>query len=234
MKTLTVATFNIGAAAKRAGKFTPENLAAIADTAKNSGADIMCMQEIDRGCERSWRVDMPEYISGMSGYPHYHFIKIRDFMGGEYGTLILGKYPITAAETYNFPVKLAKWGTSAGMAEFEIGCKKLCVFNSHLSCENDEKNTETMNCYADYIRMRMRMRGGCPFIAAGDFNEYPQKVMRIFDFLTAANTGQPTYSNKAIDNILISTGIKMSGTRIIDTVSSGESDHMMFLCEIVF
>jgi endonuclease/exonuclease/phosphatase family metal-dependent hydrolase len=236
MKKITVATFNIGAAAKRAGKYTDENLAAIADVAKNSGADIMCMQEVDRGCERSGGIDMPAYISKHAGYPYYHFIKIRDFQGGEYGTLILGKYPIVGRDTYNYPVKLAKWGTSAGMAEFDIEGKTLCVFNSHLSCENDEKNTETMTCYAEYIRMQMHtpQRCGCMCVATGDFNDSPEKVMRIINFLAAANTGLPTYSTKAIDNILYSRGIKMSGIRTVDTVSGGESDHRMLLCEIEF
>jgi endonuclease/exonuclease/phosphatase family metal-dependent hydrolase len=127
-------------------------------------------------------------------------------------------------------VKLAKWGTSAGMAEFDIGNEKLTVFNSHLSCESDEKNTETMSCYADYIRMRMR--DGSRYIAAGDFNVYPEKVMRIIDFLKAANHGLPTYSTRAIDNILFSSDIKMSGPRVVDTISGGESDHNMVLCEI--
>ena len=86
MPTFTLASFNICSAHFREGTYTEGNLSLIADHINQSKADVVCLQEVDCGAARSEGVDMPAYLSEHTELKHSHFIKIRDFQGGEYGT----------------------------------------------------------------------------------------------------------------------------------------------------
>ena len=120
MPTFTLASFNICSAHFKEGKYTDENLRLVAEKITESRADVIALQEVDRGASRSNGVDMPTRLSELTGIPYHYFIKIRDFQGGQYGTAILSKYPITAAETLNFPVKIATQGTSCGYCVLDV------------------------------------------------------------------------------------------------------------------
>ena len=101
MATFTLASFNICSAHFREGVYSDENLQLLADRIRESGADVVCLQEVDRGAARSNRVDMPVRLAEMSRLRHHYFIKIRDFQGGEYGTAILSRFPIIESATIN-------------------------------------------------------------------------------------------------------------------------------------
>ena len=229
MPHIRFASFNIGAAAKREEHFTPETLRDVAVAIRGSDADIVCLQEVDQCVRRSEGVDMPQYLADESGLEYYYFIKIRDFQGGCYGTAILSRYPLSSGDTYFYPQGLAKWGTSAGSAVAEVPGGALRVFNSHLSCEDDVRNTETMERYADY----MRSFGG-RFVAAADFNTDPVKIAAHMDFVRPVNLTLATFRNKNIDNILVTPDIQASAPWVIDTSADLTSDHRMLLCELEY
>ena len=107
-------SFNICSAHFQEKRYMDKNLRLIAGKIRESGADVVALQEVDRGAERSKGVDMPDRLSEMSGLHHHYFIKIRDFEGGEYGTAILSRFPIHEAATLQYPVKVATQGTSCG------------------------------------------------------------------------------------------------------------------------
>ena len=81
-------SFNICSAHFQEKRYMDKNLRLIAGKIRESGADVVALQEVDRGAERSKGVDMPDRLSEMSGLHHHYFIKIRDFEGGEYLSLI--------------------------------------------------------------------------------------------------------------------------------------------------
>ncbi|MCQ2354525.1 MAG: endonuclease/exonuclease/phosphatase family protein [Clostridia bacterium] len=232
--TLTVASFNIGAAQKNGGKFSPENMALVISAAKKSGADIIGMQEVDRGCGRSHGTDMPAEIAAGACYPFSYFIKIRDFQGGEYGTLILSKYPIIESKTVDYVLKTTTWGTSCGWARLDVKGRTLTVFNTHLSCQSDEGNTETMTELERVIGEYRTGHPDEPVICMGDFNEFPEKLRRIIPEMQTTAETEKTYKWKTIDNILRSEGVEASDVHTVDTVSDGTSDHNMLLCNITF
>ena len=76
MPTFTLASFNICSAHFREGRYTPDNLARLADCIRQSGADVVCLQEVDRGATRSDRVDMPVRLVDLTELKHHYFIKI--------------------------------------------------------------------------------------------------------------------------------------------------------------
>ncbi len=231
MPTFTLATFNICSAHFLEGHYTEENLNRIAAVINQSKADVICLQEVDRGAARSNRVDMPARIARQTELKHHYFIKIRDFQGGEYGTAILSRYPITNAQTFNYPVCVATQGTSCGYAELDVEGVKVTVFNTHLSVENEESNTETLCCLAEILSM-YHQGSGKDFVCCGDFNTSPKKVSRYIPWVRLAHNGLVTYADRSIDHILCAGGVTSANTRTMDTQKDRTTDHYMVLTEI--
>lgn len=231
MPTFTLASFNICSAHFREGKYTEDNLMSIAHHINQSGADVVCLQEVDRGAARSDRVDMPSYLAEHTELKHHYFIKIRNFQGGEYGTAILSRYPITEQRTIQYPVQIATQGTSCGYVRLDVEDRPVTVFNTHLSVENEESNTETLECLADILKDYDSEKGS--FICCGDFNTSPKKVARYIPWVKLAHTGLHTYADRSIDHILFVGDIKAENTRTMDTQSDKATDHNMVLTEII-
>lgn len=232
MPKFTLASFNICSAHFREGKYTDENLSCVAECIRQSEADVVCLQEVDRGAMRSNGVDMPARLSEMTDLKHHYFIKIRDFQGGEYGTAVLSRYPITASETINYPVKIATQGTSCGYVVLDVDGSPVTVYNTHLSIENEESNTETLSCLDAVLRKHVDS-GLSAFICCGDFNTSPQKVSRYIPWVQLAHDGLTTYADRSIDHILFISPISAQNTRTMDTQYDGTTDHNMVLTDII-
>ena len=230
MPTFTLASFNICSAHFREGHYTEDNLNRLAEQITQSGADVACLQEVDRGAARSDRVDMPAYLSEHTELKHHYFIKIRDFQGGEYGTAILSRYPITDAKTLNYPVTVATQGTSCGYAVLDVEGTPVTVFNTHLSVENEESNTETLCCLGDILATLRREEKS--FLCCGDFNTSPKKVARFIPWVNLAHNGLTTYADRSIDHILYFGKITVANTRTMNTQKDKVTDHNMVLTEV--
>ena len=230
MPTFTLASFNICSAHFREGHYTEDNLARLAAQINQSTADVVCLQEVDRGAARSDRVDMPAYLAEHTELKHHYFIKIRDFQGGEYGTAILSRYPITQAGTFNYPVRIATQGTSCGYAVLDVEGTPVTLFNTHLSVENEESNTETLCCLGDILATLRRE--GKSFLCCGDFNTSPKKVARFIPWVSLAHNGLTTYADRSIDHILYFGQITVANTRTLNTQKDKVTDHNMVLTEV--
>ena len=231
MPTFTLASFNICSAHFREGHYTEDNLNRLAEQITQSGADVVCLQEVDRGAARSDRVDMPAYLSEHTELKHHYFIKIRDFQGGEYGTAILSRYPIPESETINYSVHIATQGTSCGYAVLDVDGTKVTVFNTHLSVENEESNTETLSCLGDVLTAYYRAHPE-GFVCCGDFNTDPGKVSRYIPWGKKAHDGLVTYADRSIDHILTAGNVTTANTRTRNTQKDKVTDHNMVLTEV--
>lgn len=228
----TLGSFNICSAHFQEKQYTRRNLHLIADKICASGADVVALQEVDRGAERSHGVDMPDVLSERSGLHHHYFIKIRDFQGGEYGTAILSRFPILEASTINYPVKLARQGTSCGYVVLDVDGWPVTLFNTHLSIESEEANTDTLVCLRDILRTYLDSHPA-GFACCGDFNTTAEKIEAHIPFVTPVQHGLITYSDKtSIDNILCAGEVRADSVRLFDTQYDNSSDHHMLLARI--
>ena len=230
MPTFTLASFNICSAHFREGKYTEENLRLLAEKITESHAQVIALQEVDQGASRSDRVDMPARLSKLTGIPYHYFIKIRYFQGGEYGTAILSEFPITESKTLNFPVKIATQGTSCGYCVLDVDGTPVTVFNTHLSIENEEANTECLCCLGDILKAYADTHGA--FLCCGDFNTSPEKVKNYIPWVTLAHNGLHTYADRSIDHILYTAPIVTDHVRTMDTQTDGTTDHNMVVVEV--
>lgn len=81
-----------------------DNLARVAQIVSDSRADIVLLQEVDKGTERSGKVDQLAELRRLTG--HYGaFGKTLDYQGGDYGIAILSRWPITADTLIRLPVE---------------------------------------------------------------------------------------------------------------------------------
>ncbi len=229
MMTFTLASFNICSAHFRENCYTEDNLARLGACIRQSRADVVALQEVDRGAERSDRVDMTARLSEMTALPYHYFIKIRDFQGGEYGTAILSRFPIIKSATLNYPVKIATQGTSCGYVVLDVAGKTVTVYNTHLSCETEEANTETLECLRAVLKAH---RGTDGYLVCGDFNTSPEKVARYLPAQSRAHDGLITYADRSIDHILYTAPITLQNVRTIDTQADGTTDHYMLVADV--
>lgn len=233
-KNFTLASFNICSSHFLHGKYTKENLDMLIEKIKSSNADVMALQEVDLGAQRSEGVDMAKELAKGAGYDFSYFIKIRDFQGGEYGTAIISKYPITESETFNYRVKLAKQGTSCGYVKLNIQGENVTIFNTHLSVESEDANTETMRCLHDILRDYYASDSD-GFICCGDFNTNPGKLEANIPWLEVGNKDILTFNHdRSIDNMIYCGKFKLDNMHVIDTTSDNTTDHDMLISNVRF
>jgi endonuclease/exonuclease/phosphatase family metal-dependent hydrolase len=231
MKSFRLVSYNICSSHFLHGHYTRENLEALAATLADPTFGVICLQEVDKVCTRSEGVDMTAELAALANYPYTYFIKIRDFQGGEYGTAILSRYPIIESKTLNFPVRIATQGTSCGYVVLDVNGEQVTVFNTHLSVENDEANTETMLCLGDILCEYMKTGNG-RILCCGDFNTNPDKIAKHLSMLKYANSGLHTYADRSIDNVLY-LGYDVQNVHTRDTTTSRVTDHNMLICDVV-
>ena len=231
MKSFKLASYNICSSHFLHGQYTKENLQLLAESIAAVRADAVCLQEVDKCAARSEGVDMTAELALMSGYDYSYFIKIRDFQGGEYGTAILSRYPIVEAQTLNFAVKIAKQGTSCGYVVLDVEGENVTLFNTHLSIESEEANTDTMLCLGDILCEYVE-KNGTRLLCCGDFNTNPPKLAEYLPRFDRANTNLLTYADRSIDNVLY-LGYKVENVHTVDTTTSRVTDHNMLVCDVI-
>ena len=77
------------------------DLARIAEVIKQSRADIVGLQEVDRGVERTGRVDEIRELARLTGMD-YAFAHNLDFQGGQYGVAVLSRLPILSIDHWRY------------------------------------------------------------------------------------------------------------------------------------
>ncbi len=231
MNSFKLVSFNICSSHFLHGRYTRENLVLLAQSIETVGADVICLQEVDKGAARSDGVDMAASLALLAGYPHHYFIKIRDFQGGEYGTAILSRFPIIQAHTLNFAVRIAKQGTSCGYVVLDVAGERVTLFNTHLSIESDEANTDTMLCLGDILNDYAN-KNGAKLLCCGDFNTNPPKLAEYLPRFSRANADLYTYADRSIDNVLY-LGYRLENVHTVDTTSSRVTDHNMLVCDVL-
>lgn len=99
-----VLVYNIHAGKDATGR---ENLAEVADLVRTTGADVVLLQEVDRGTERSGRVDQLAELERRTGF-HGAFGRTLDYQGGGYGIAVLSRWLITSDTLHPLPVEPAQ------------------------------------------------------------------------------------------------------------------------------
>lgn len=139
----------------------------IANVIIQSEADIVGLQEVDVFTERSGSdLHMVEKLSELTGLTYFYFSKGIDYQGGEYGTAILSKHPLSDMQTIQLPFEE---GTeprtlSLAMVTLESG-QKVQFANTHLDFSSASNGLNQAKSILEYFKDKHG-----PIILVGDFN----------------------------------------------------------------
>ena len=219
-KTIRIGSYNIKHAAE-----ANLNLKTIAKVINESNLDIVGVQEVDFRTKRSNGIDQPRMLAEAAGMPYYVFVRGIDYQGGQYGTLILSKYPIVSSEV----IPLESWdkeGRALGHAVIDVNGFQFDFFNTHLSYE--DKNLRQLQFFEVSEKTDLCKN----FILTGDFNtsDFTEFTVIGANLLNNAARWYPTFpgGNSAIDNIVYTDCFKEIAS---GTVKQSYSDHYMLWAE---
>ena len=225
-RALTVLTFNIHHAEGIDGKV---DVARIARLIQTSQADIVGLQEVDRGVERTGRRDLLKEIADLTGL-RFAFGKNLDHQGGDYGNGLLTSRPIVSVG--NRPLPNTGGGEQRGALQVVVDVEgtQVLVLITHL----DHRAADLQRvASADAILEMLQAFGPGPVVAIGDFNDIPgsatwTRLMTVFtDTWAAVGTGNgftiPVEAPaKRIDWILVR-GLEPVSAEVLQ---SDASDHL--------
>ena len=168
---LRVMTYNIHHAEGLDGKV---DLQRIANVIRQSNADAVALQEVDKNTERTGGINMPAELARLTGMNVAFGANLDNYQGGQYGTAILSRFPIESHE--NHRLKQVRKGEQRGvlMAVLKITQGQLLFTCTHLDHTQDQaerlfSETQFADIFAGHA--------GLPTIFCGDFNDTPDSEL---------------------------------------------------------
>ena len=164
-RTLRVLSYNI-----HHGEGVDESLdlERIARVIRSVEPDLVALQEVDKGTERTNRIDQPGELSRLCGM-QVVFERNIEFQGGEYGNAVLSKLPIVSHENHLLP--LFDEGEQRGVLEVRVdggeGLGVVRFLSTHLDHRSGD---EERLASARLINEITDRHAHLPTILAGDLN----------------------------------------------------------------
>jgi endonuclease/exonuclease/phosphatase family metal-dependent hydrolase len=231
-----VLTYNIHHGEGIDGKIDLERIAALI---KENKADIVALQEVDKGVERTARRDLPAELAKLTGMNVY-FDRNIFYQGGDYGNAVLTRFPIKKKKNTHY--KMLREGEQRGVLQLvlDVHGKDLLFMDTHIDYRPDDAE-RVIN--ADELKQIVADAGKMPIILCGDFNDNPESRthQKIEKFLSdtwqligqgnglSYSSGQPS---ERIDYIWISkTNIQPLKIEVLKSIAS---DHLPVLGEFRF
>ncbi len=163
---LKIVSFNI-----KCG-FYGKTLNEVADLIKETGGDIVGLQECDFNTRRSGEMNQVEILAVLAGYPYWYFSPtLENYQDGQYGHGILSKYPITDSKVTFFETQEGE-KRNVERHVIKVGRKKICFYNTHLSTPCGTKQ------YAEIQKMMDQDKYA---ILVGDLNTRPWQLQGILN-----------------------------------------------------
>lgn len=227
MPDIKVMTYNIHRGVNRDNEL---NLDGIVEAVRNSGAEIIALQEVERYSVRTKFQDQIGYIADKLSM-QYVFGKSVNILNGQFGNAILSKYPIEEYEVRELPSKGEK--RTLLRARLDVYGNKISFYNTHLGLKQSERDKQ--------IEEILKIAGdGNNFILAGDFNEKVDKLGAITQKYGDCasfenNDSKATFVNEGlserIDYIFTSKGFEVKSYNV---PISDASDHYPVVTTLKF
>ena len=211
-------------------------LEGIAEVIRAAGSDLVALQEVDRRWgERSAFEDQPARLGEMTGMAGYFGAAlVRD--GGEYGNLILSRFP------------LAECAVSA-LPRLGEGSEQRCVVSARVEAEGGPVRVYCTHLQhnsaperAAQVTALLELMGGesGPCVLAGDFNAQPHQeelgpLMREMTDAWTSVSVEPGYTipstepAKRIDYVFTSSDLRVAEARVVRTRAS---DHLPVVVDL--
>lgn len=174
---LRVMTYNIHHGEGLDGRVDTARIAALIEQER---ADIVALQEVDKGVRRTALRDLTAELAshtGMTGIFSNNF----HYQGGEYGNAVLTRFPIKRWANHHY--QMIRPNEQRGILQlvFDVRGREVVFMNTHIDSRADDAE-RWLNI--GEIEMLTKKCGDMPVILCGDFNNQPNG--RIYERLNQA------------------------------------------------
>jgi endonuclease/exonuclease/phosphatase family metal-dependent hydrolase len=233
---LRILVLNMHAGKDAAGK---PNLDGVAALVKSTAAEIVLLQEVDRGTARSGKVDQVQRLQELTGYSTAFAPSLRHYDGGEYGIAVLSRGYVGYTSTSPLQVSPAET-RAGGSSEPRVALVAIAnvrgtnwhVVNTHLDPAEGAARGQEVGRLVELVHDQQA--AGVSLLVGGDFNSTPDNAVLaplraagLRDAWTECGSGEGfTYPAdkpvKRIDYLFLSGSIHCSAASVLDTQVS---DH---------
>lgn len=216
------------------------NLTRIAEVIRQTGADLVALQEVDKGVQRTDRRDLPAELASLTGLKSV-FSNNFHFQGGEYGNAVLTRFPVLSVTNTHYQMLQTNEQRGLLQVTVEVFGRPLVFMNTHIDYRRDD--TERLLNVRE-METAAGQPAPTPVVLCGDFNDVPdsrvhRQLKQTFTdtWETASRDTGWTYPagkpNKRIDYVWVSktAAIQVVSARVIE---SDASDHRPVLVELRF
>lgn len=147
------------------------DLERVASVIRNARPDLAAVQEVDRNTKRSGGIDQAAELARLTGM-HFAFGANLDFEGGEYGNLVLSRWPILHSQNRRLPA--TGGGEQRGVLAVETIIPSANAWLYLLATHLDARPVDHDRlASAEAINALMATYADHPGILAGDLNDSP-------------------------------------------------------------
>jgi len=237
-KRASILTYNVHGCVGMDGLLSPERIARVIG---QSGAMIVCLQELDMLRQRSGKIDQAHAIAECLEM-QFEFNAAWHLEEESFGNAILTPYPMSVIERRGLHHHRADRSRRSAMwVEIDIGNGTFIqVINTHLSIYPKEQLIQANELVEEWIQPAS-LKG--PVILCGDFNARPKSATcQSFNSILTngesfdANPTRATYFSPLpmtrVDHIFVSKQFESVRTQVINTrLAKIASDHLPLLGE---
>jgi endonuclease/exonuclease/phosphatase family metal-dependent hydrolase len=165
---LRVITYNIHHGVGLDGRLDLQRLAGVIVRER---PDVVALQEVDRGVERSGQRDLLRELAELTGLEHAAFGKNLDHQGGDYGNGLLSRFPIRRQA--NLHLDQLGPGERRGVlhAVLDVEGREVAVLVTHLDHLSLEERLASVRQIEERLLPAYERY---PLVLAGDINDVPE------------------------------------------------------------
>lgn len=165
-RTFRAMTYNIHHGEGADGRIDLERIAAVI---REQGADLVAVQEVDKGVTRTARRDFPSELAALTGLTCV-FSNNFHYQGGEYGNAVLSRFPVQ--RWTNTHLRMLRPDEQRGVLQVvvDVHGRELLFLATHIDYRRDD--AERMANVAQFQEV-LAAYPRLPVLFGGDFNDTP-------------------------------------------------------------
>lgn len=234
--TLRILTYNVRHGTDILGRGRRTAQAAVI---RESGADVVFLQEVDHGTRRGGGTDLAGELAALSGLPHHAFRSNRRHTGGDFGNAILARWPLLGVVNHPVPVpggraaELLREGRAVLEATTDVDGHPVRLLCAHFGFLPGEPLAGAR------LAARLIDAWDGPIVFGGDLNEPLHEAPchrllrgRLTDAARAVRRVAPSFPSPwprlRLDYLYVR-GLRVRDARVLPTTAS---DHRPLLVEV--